>query len=146
MARVIAVCMSDEKGVQKQSVAEGLLVANHGLEGDAHAGPHHRQVSLLARESVDKMRAKGAEVGPGSFGENVVTEGIDLLSLPVGTRVRIGEAEAEVTQHGKKCHDRCFIYDQVGDCVMPREGIFVRVLKGGTVKQGDGIEVIGDEG
>ena len=146
MARVAAVCISDEKGVQKRPVAEGVLMANHGLEGDAHAGPHHKQVSLLARESINKMKARGVEVNPGAFGENIVTEGIDLLSLPVGTRVLIGGAEAEVTQHGKVCHDRCFIYDRVGDCIMPREGIFVRILKGGAVKPGDEIIVMSDAG
>lgn len=142
MAKIVAVCISELKGVAKDPVPEGVLVPEHGLRGDAHAGPHHRQVSLLAKESIERMKAKGANVGLGSFGENIVTEGIDLLSLPVGTRIRIGGAEAEVTQHGKECHDRCAIYYSVGDCVMPREGIFVRILKGGTIRPGDEIEVI----
>lgn len=142
MAKIVAVCISEIKGVAKEPVREVMLSAGHGIRGDAHAGPHHRQVSLLAKESIDRMKAKGANVGLGSFGENIVTEGMDLLSLPVGSRVRIGDAEAEVTQHGKECHDHCAIYYSVGDCVMPREGIFVRVLRDGAVRPGDEIEVL----
>jgi MOSC domain-containing protein YiiM len=121
-----------------------MLIANHGLEGDAHAGSWHRQVSLLAMESITKMQAKGLQVGPGDFAENLTTEGIDLVSLPVGTKLRIGDRVlAEVTQIGKECHSRCAIYRQAGDCVMPREGIFVAILEGGPVQVGDRIEVIG---
>jgi len=142
--RVVAVSISEEKGEKKRNVPEGLLEAEHGLRGDAHAGPWHRQVSLLALESVRSMQQRGAEVGPGDFAENITTEGLLLTALPVGTRLRIGpEALAEVTQIGKECHDRCAIYEQVGDCVMPREGIFVRVLAGGRVAPGDAIEVLG---
>jgi len=129
--------------MRKKDVREGLLVEDHGLQGDAHAGPWHRQVSLLAVESINKMRSMGLQVGPGDFAENLTTEGIDLAGLPLGTRLKIGdEAVGEVTQIGKECHTRCAIYYQAGDCVMPREGIFVRIVKGGTVKAGDAVEVI----
>jgi MOSC domain-containing protein YiiM len=143
VGRVVAVCTSSKKGVRKKNVGEGELVVESGLAGDAHAGPWHRQVSLLALESIDKMRAKGLQVGPGDFAENITTEGLDLPSLPVGTRLRLGDSEAEVTQIGKECHTRCAIYYQAGDCVMPREGIFVRILTGGQVKVGDAIVVEG---
>lgn len=136
---VIAVCTSERKGTRKRDVGQAQLRHEWGIEGDAHAGPWHRQVSLLAWESIQKMRDLGLNVGSGSFAENITTRGINLVELPVGTRLRLGEAEVEVTQIGKICHDRCAIYYQAGDCVMPREGIFVRVLKGGTVKVGDTI-------
>jgi molybdenum cofactor synthesis domain-containing protein len=139
--RVVSVNTAAEKGVQKAPQASIRLLAEHGVEGDAHAGPWHRQVSLLANESVEKMRAQGLDVAPGAFGENVTTEGIVVYQLPVGTRLRLGEALVEVTQIGKVCHDRCAIYYQAGDCVMPREGIFVRVLEGGEVRPGDAITV-----
>lgn len=141
--KIVAVCTSEKKGERKKNIGEGLLVPNHGLEGDGHAGDWHRQVSLLALESIEKMRQKGLDVNPGDFAENLTTEGISLVDLPVGTRVRIGgQAEGEVTQIGKVCHDRCAIYYQAGDCVMPKEGIFIKVLAGGKVKVGDAIEVI----
>jgi MOSC domain-containing protein YiiM len=143
MGIIKAVCTSPAKGMRKKDAGEGLLVQEHGLQDDAHAGPWHRQVSLLAMESIDKMKALGLDVGPGDFAENLTTEGIDLVRLPIGTRLRIGaEAIGEVTQIGKECHNRCAIYYQAGDCVMPKEGIFIRVLNGGTVKNGDTIEVI----
>ncbi len=144
--KVIAVCISERTGTQKTPVGRGTLVVGHGLEGDAHAGPWHRQVSLLARESADKIRAKGLDVGPGDFAENILTEGIALLSLPVGTRLRVGaEALLEVTQIGKECHTGCAVRRLTGDCVMPREGIFARVLRGGIVEEGDPIEVVPPE-
>jgi len=139
-ARVVAVCLSSQKGRKKVPLDRAFLRVGHGLEGDGHAGPWHRQVSLLAQESVDKMRAKGLEVGPGSFAENLLTEGLDLVSLPIGTRLKVGVALLEITQIGKECHDHCAIYRQVGDCVMPREGVFAKVLEGGEVKTGDPIE------
>lgn len=143
MGRIVAVCTSPKKGMRKKNVGEGLLVAEHGLEGDAHTGAWHRQVSLLAMESIQKMKDMGLKVGPGDFAENLTTEGIDLVSLPVGTRLKIGpECLAEVTQIGKECHTRCAIYHQAGDCVMPKEGIFVRVIVGGRVKIGHAIEVV----
>jgi len=137
-----AVCTSPKKGMRKKDVGEGVLVVEHGLQGAAHAGPGHRQVSLLAMESIDKMRALGLNVGPGDFAENLTTEGIELLSLPLGTRLKIGAAIGEVTQIGKECHTRCAIYHQAGDCVMPREGIFVRIIQSGPVKAGDEIDII----
>ncbi|MHB1005462.1 MAG: MOSC domain-containing protein [Chloroflexota bacterium] len=140
-ARVVAVCTSAKKGMRKKNVGEAEFVLDSGLAGDAHAGPWHRQVSLLALESIEKMRAKGLKVGPGDFAENITTEGIDLVALPVGTRFQIGQAELEVTQLGKVCHNKCAIYYQAGDCVMPREGIFGKVLSGGVVKVGDTIVV-----
>ncbi|MFY9944291.1 MAG: MOSC domain-containing protein [Desulfobacterales bacterium] len=143
IGRVVAVSISDRKGVKKKNIAAGRLIENFGLEGDAHAGDWHRQVSLLAVESIEKIRAKGLEVTPGDFAENITTEGIVLWQLPVGRRLRLGDRVlAEVTQIGKECHSRCAIFHQVGDCVMPREGIFVRILSGGTVKPGDTVEAV----
>lgn len=141
--KIVAVCTSEKKGTRKKNVGEGMLIPGHGLEGDAHAGDWHRQVSLLALESIEKMRQKGLDVNPGDFAENLTTEGIVLVDLPVGTKLKIGpRAKGEVTQIGKVCHDRCAIYYQAGDCVMPREGIFIRILEGGTVTTGDPIEVL----
>lgn len=144
MATVIAVCKSDKKGTKKKDVGEGLLKADFGLVGDAHADCcTHRQVSLLARESIDKMQALGLEVKAGDFAENLTTEDIDLVSLPVGTRLSVGnEIILEVTQIGKECHTRCAIYRQVGTCIMPEEGVFARVIKGGPVSAGDSIKVV----
>ncbi|MHB1126487.1 MAG: MOSC domain-containing protein [Bacillota bacterium] len=143
MAEIIAVCTSNCKGEKKANIGEGLLVADHGLAGDAHAGPWHRQVSLLAWESVEKMLQLGLDVTPGSFAENLTTRGIDLVSLPIGSQLKIGPtAIGEVTQIGKECHQRCAIYHQVGQCVMPEEGIFIRIILGGLVKAGDRIEQI----
>jgi MOSC domain-containing protein YiiM len=143
-SEIVAVCTSAEKHVQKEEVCEVLLVVDHGIDGDAHFGFGHRQVSLLADESVDKMRAMGLEdLRPGAFGENLVTRGIDLLSLEIGDSIRVGaEVLLEVTQIGKECVDRCAIYYAAGDCIMPREGIFARVVAGGTVKGGDEIAVV----
>ena len=139
--RVISVNVAAEKGVRKQPVASVTLVAEHGVEGDAHAGPWHRQVSLLANESIEKMKPACPSVDPGAFGENLTTEGIVVYELPVGARLRVAGTLLEVTQIGKICHDRCAIFHQAGDCVMPREGIFVRVLEGGDVKAGDEISL-----
>ena len=141
---VIAVCTSALKHVQKDDVGSAMLVEELGLKGDAHAGFAHRQVSLLADESIDKMRALGLEnLRPGAFGENLTTRGLDLISLQVGQRLRIGEEVVlEVSQIGKECVDRCAIYYQAGDCIMPREGIFARVIKGGRVSNGDAIRVV----
>ncbi|MGI6067023.1 MAG: MOSC domain-containing protein [Bacillota bacterium] len=142
MGEIIAVCTSEKKGMRKKNVGEGMLVEEFGIVNDAHGGPWHRQVSLLAMESIEKMRAKGLDVGPGDFAENLTTKGIELVSLPIGTKLRIGStALGEVTQIGKECHNRCAIYYQAGDCVMPREGIFIKVIKGGPVRVGDKIEV-----
>lgn len=144
MAKIIAVCTSEKRGMRKTPVPKGTLKENFGLEGDAHADSRtHRQVSLLAMESIAKMQAQGVEVGPGDFAENITTTGIDVCGLPVGTHLRIGaDALVEVTQIGKECHDRCAIFYQAGTCVMPTEGIFVKILHGGTIKAGDLIQVV----
>lgn len=141
--RIVSINISDKKGLKKSPVNEAMLRADFGIEGDAHASPDwHRQVSLLAVESVIKMRDKGLDVNAGDFAENLTTEGIDLLSLPLGARLIIANSiEVEISQIGKECHDRCAIYYQAGDCVMPKEGIFVRVLKGGKVRKGDEIVI-----
>ena len=143
---IVAVCASRRKGVRKRNVEEAEFEADWSLVGDAHAGHWRRQVSLLAVESIEKMRQKGLNVGPGSFAENLTTRGLDLLSLPIGSRVRVGEEVVlEITQHGKVCHNRCAIYEMAGDCVMPREGVFARVIRGGRVKVGDSVEVLVNE-
>ena len=140
--QVLAVCTSQRKGIRKRDVGRVELRPDWGIVGDAHAADWHRQVSLLAWESIEKMRAVGLNVSEGSFAENITTEGMSLVDLPVGTRLRLGEALVEVTQIGKVCHDHCAIYEQAGDCVMPREGIFVRICEGGPVRTGDAIEVL----
>ena len=134
--RIVEVCVSGSKGERKTPVAAVRLRVNHGIEGDAHAGEWHRQVSLLAVESIRKMQDLGLSVGNGDFAENFTTEGIVLHTLPVGTRLEIAGTLLEVTQIGKECHTRCAIFQQAGDCVMPKEGIFARVLKGGSVAAG----------
>jgi len=142
MPEIIAVSTSMNKGERKKNVGKSFLLKNRGMEGDAHAGFAHRQVSLLAEESIAKMTAQGLEVGPGDFAENLTTRGINLVNLPVGTRLQAGpEAVLRVTQIGKECHDRCAIYYQAGDCVMPREGIFAEVLKEGIIEAGDSLDV-----
>lgn len=143
VGKIVSINISDKKGIRKVPVKEVLLKEEYGIEGDAHASSEwHRQVSLLALESIKKMQKMGLDVKPGDFAENITTEGIDLLSLPVGAQLTIGDGiEVEVSQIGKECHTRCAIYYQAGDCVMPKEGIFVRVLKGGKIKEGDKIVV-----
>lgn len=139
----MAVNVSLEKGTRKGNIGRSCLVAGFGLKDDAHGGKWHRQVSLLALESIEKMVRLGLTVGPGDFAENITTRGLDLLKLPVGTRLRIGRSSLlEVTQLGKVCHTRCAIYYQAGDCVMPKEGIFARVLEGGEIQVGDEIRVL----
>ena len=142
MASVVAVCISEQKGTQKHEVPEIQLKIDHGIVGDAHAGNWHRQVSLLAQESVEKMKAVFPDIPVGAFAENSLTEGLTLFTLPVGTRLRVGEVLLEVTQIGKECHAHCAIRQQVGDCVMPREGIFTIVLEEGTIRAGDTITVL----
>jgi MOSC domain-containing protein YiiM len=142
MASVVAVCISEKKGEQKHEVPEIVLKKEHGIIGDAHAGNWHRQISLLADESVDKVRAALPEIAHGAFAENILTEGITLYTLPVGTKLRVGETLLEVTQIGKECHYGCAIRQLTGDCVMPREGIFAIVLEEGTVRAGDAVEVV----
>ena len=142
MAEIVAISISDKKGERKNNISNGLLLKNSGLENDAHAGFEHRQVSLLAIESIAKMLEKGLTVKPGNFAENLTTKGIDLVNLPIGTRLQVGrEAILRVTQIGKECHNHCEIYYQAGDCIMPREGIFCEVLLDGKVKIGDPLEI-----
>lgn len=141
MGKIIAVCTSETRGVQKQSRKEALLEKDWGIRGDAHAGHWHRQVSLLSAEEVAAFNAKGADVRPGAFGENLVVEGIDFRSLPVGTLLRCGDALLELTQIGKECHHHCAIYKKMGDCIMPHEGVFARVLAGGRISAGDEMTV-----
>ena len=141
MAKVLAVCKSKKKGTRKTDIKEGVFIENFGLTDDAHADSSwHRQVSFMATESIQKMIDLGLKVGPGDFGENLTTEGISLVSLPIGTEVKVGpEVVLEVTQIGKVCHNKCAIYYQAGTCIMPEEGVFAKVLHGGTVKTGDEI-------
>lgn len=142
MGRVAAVCISEKKGTQKQDVGRAEFVADWGIRGDAHAGKWHRQVSLLSLDRVEEFRARGAQVGAGAFGENLLVAGFDFKTLPVGSRFRCGQVELEMTQVGKQCHAHCAIYHQVGDCIMPREGVFAKVLHGGHIKVGDEMELI----
>ena len=143
MAEIVAINISEEKGVQKHEVPSAELRKNHGIVGDAHAGDWHRQVSLLADESIEKMRKMGLDLDPGAFAENIVTRGIILFELPVGTRLKLGEtALGEVTQIGKKCHTGCAIAQTAGKCIMPTEGIFVKILEDGQIFPGDTIEVL----
>lgn len=138
-----AISISKEKGTKKHNVSQAILKKNYGILGDAHAGTKNRQVSLLAEESIEKMKDKGLKVGPGDFAENITTKGIDLLKLRLGDKLRIGKnALLEISQIGKVCHTRCHIYYQVGDCVMPKEGIFAKVIRGGVIKVGDEIKCI----
>ena len=142
MGTVKAVCTSERKGIQKTPHDSITLVADYGIEGDAHAGPWHRQVSLLSSEKIEDFKARGADVQDGAFGENIIVEGFDLKTLPIGTRFACNDVVLELTQVGKECHSHCAIYDMVGDCIMPREGVFTRVLEGGTIAAGDTIEII----
>lgn len=140
MAEIVAVCISAERGMRKKNVGSGQLIVNKGISGDGHAGYAHRQVSLLAMESIEKMVNMGLNVGPGDFAENLTTRGINLYELPIGACLRVGkEVLLRVTQIGKECHNKCAIYYQAGDCVMPKEGIFAEVLQGGVVKVNDSI-------
>lgn len=141
--KIVAVCRSEKKGTVKKEIAEGLLIEDFGLERDAHSGKWLRQISLLGVESISKMKGKGFRIQQGDFAENLTVEGIVLYQLPLGTKLKVGEnVLLEVTQIGKECHHGCEIRKKIGDCVMPREGIFARVLEGGKVKAGDGIEVV----
>ena len=142
MGKIVSINISQGKGEKKTSVQSAMLKENHGIVGDAHAGDWHRQVSLLATESVDKMRGKGVELHPGDFAENLTIENIQLNKLKIGQRLLVGsEIILEITQIGKECHNDCAIKKQVGDCVMPREGVFAKVIKGGEIKTGDDIKI-----
>jgi MOSC domain-containing protein YiiM len=143
--RIRAISVSEQKGMKKVNVPEAELRADFGIVGDAHAGNWDRQISLLEIESIDIMAAKGANVSPGDFAENITTEGIDLSKLKIGEKLKLGtEVEIRITKFGKQCHGRCIIYEQIGDCIMPRKGVFAKVNRGGSIRVGDTIEVITD--
>ena len=144
MGKVLAVCISEKRGTQKKNVGRVRLIENYGLEGDAHAGSWHRQVSLLSYDRIREFNERGAGVGPGAFGENLVVEGFDFKLLPVGTKLKCGDVVLELTQIGKECHSHCEIYKKMGECIMPREGVFARVLCGGTIEEGDEMELVSD--
>jgi MOSC domain-containing protein YiiM len=142
--KIVSIAISRKKGTRKEPVTEAHLIQEFGIQGDAHAGPWHRQVSFLAAESIDQARARGLNVTFGDFAENIATKGVDWLTLPVGTRLKLGQTvEVEITQIGKVCHKKCAIFYQAGDCIMPREVIFARVLVGGTIRIDDAIELMG---
>lgn len=139
---IISIAISKKKGTRKKQVKEADLIKNFGIKGDAHAGPWHRQVSFLSSESIDSARESGLDVAFGDFAENIATQGIDWKTIPIGTRVRLGDyVEVEITQIGKECHNKCAIYYQAGDCIMPKEGIFARVLTGGKIRCGDTVSI-----
>lgn len=142
MGNVIAVCTSPQKGTQKTNVGTAIFVEDWGIEGDAHAGKWHRQVSLLSHDKIEAFRARGAQVEDGAFGENLVVSGIDFRTLPIGTRFQCNDVVLELTQIGKECHNGCEIYKIMGDCIMPREGVFTRVLHGGTISVGDTLRIL----
>lgn len=141
MGEVMGICISERRGTAKVEVDEANLIENFGIEHDAHAGNWHRQVSLLSFETREAFKARGAEIDDGAFGENIIVSGIDLIHLPVGTQIKSGDVLLEVTQIGKECHSHCEIYHRMGECIMPTNGIFTRVLHGGKLKKGDQIKV-----
>lgn len=142
MGKVTAVCISEKKGTQKVNVKSAKFIENYGIENDAHAGNWHRQVSLISQDRIDEFNARGAQVGAGAFGENLIVEGIDFKSLPIGTVFQCNDVILEMTQIGKQCHSHCEVYKRVGDCIMPREGVFTVVKKGGTISVGDELTIV----
>ena len=145
MAVLRAICVSEQKGTEKRPVQAAELLADWGIGGDAHAGPWHRQVSLRGLGEIEAFRARGAEAPFGAFGENLIVDGLRMRDLPVGTRLQVGDALLEITQIGKKCHSHCRIYETMGDCIMPREGVFSRVLRGAVIRAGDAVKVLPEE-
>lgn len=145
MGKVIAVCISEKKGTQKKNVGSANFLENWGIEGDAHAGKWHRQVSLLSHDRVEEFRRRGAEVDEGAFGENLVVEGFDFKLLPIRTKFKCNDVVLELTQVGKECHSHCEIYKAMGDCIMPREGVFTRVLQGGSICVGDELVILKED-
>lgn len=145
MGKVLAVCISERKGTEKQNVGSARFIEDWGIENDSHAGKWHRQVSLLSHEKIEAFRARGAEVIDGAFGENLVVEGFDFRTLPVGTKFKCNDVVLELTQIGKECHSGCAIYQKMGECIMPREGVFTRVLHGGEISVGDTLEILEEE-
>lgn len=142
MGKVIAVCVSAEKGTEKENVGKARFIEDYGIEGDAHAGKWHRQVSLLSYDRIEEFRARGAEIRDGAFGENLVVKGIDFRTLPVGTCLCCNEVVLEITQIGKECHHGCRIFQKMGECIMPREGVFAKVIHGGEIGAGDTMEIV----
>ena len=142
MGIIQAICISEVRGVQKHAIPEADLIPEWGIVGDAHGGNWHRQVSLLGLEKIEAFRAKGADVAYGAFGENLVVEGIDFKTLPIGTKFKCNDVVLELTQIGKECHHGCAIFQAMGDCIMPREGVFTKVLHGGVIKEGDNLEIL----
>ena len=142
MGKITGICISEKRGVQKHFIEEANIIVDWGIEGDAHGGKWHRQISLLSQEKVDAFKAKGADIHPGSFGENLIVEGFDFSAMPVGTRFVIGDVVLEMTQIGKECHNHCVIYKKMGDCIMPREGVFAEVVEGGHIKVGQEVTCI----
>ena len=142
MGKVLGVCISEKKGTQKKNIHEARFIEDWGIENDAHAGKWHRQVSLLSADRINEFRARGAEVADGAFGENLIVEGFDFKSLPVGTVFQCGDVVLELTHIGKECHSHCEIYKVMGDCIMPREGVFTKVLHGGVIREGDEMTIL----
>lgn len=142
MGRIVAICVSSQKGLQKMEIPEAFVVENHGISGDAHAGTWHRQISFLDKEAIDEFKSRGAEVTNGAFGENFIVEGIDIQNQKIGAWLKCGEVIFEITQFGKACHDHCVIYKKMGECIMPKKGTFAKVIKGGTIRKGDEIEIM----
>ena len=145
MGKVLAVCISEKKGTEKINIGSARFLEDWGIENDSHAGKWHRQVSLLSHEKIEAFRERGAEVVDGAFGENLIVEGIDFRSLPVGTKFRCNDVVLELTQIGKECHSGCAIFQKMGECIMPREGVFSRVLHGGVISVGDTLEIMEEE-
>ena len=142
MGKLIAINISEKRGTEKKEIQEAQLVTDFGIAGDAHAGKWHRQVSLLSFEKIEDFKARGARIENGAFGENLIVSGFDFKTLPLGTRFQIGDTLLEMTQIGKQCHSHCAIYQRMGECIMPKEGVFAVVLKGGTIKKGDEVTMI----
>ena len=142
MGKIMAICISEKRGTQKKSIKKAELIKDFGINGDAHAGKWHRQVSLLSFEKIEDFKARGARIENGAFGENLIVSGFDFKTLPLGTRFQIGDALLEMTQIGKECHSHCEIFKRMGECIMPREGVFAVVLRGGTIQKGDTIELV----
>ena len=145
MGKITGICISEKRGVQKHFIEEANIIADWGIEGDAHGGKWHRQISLLSYDKIEAFRARGAEVEDGAFGENVIVQGIDFRNLPVGTRLKCNDVLLEMTQIGKECHHGCQIFQKMGECIMPREGVFAKVLHGGKIKAGDEMIVLAAE-
>ncbi|MBN7572988.1 MULTISPECIES: MOSC domain-containing protein [Clostridium] len=142
MGKVVAVCISEKRGTQKKNIQERNFIENFGIESDAHAGNWHRQVSLLSYEKIEEFNNKGANVIDGAFGENLVVEGIEFIKLPIGSILRCNDVVLEITQIGKECHNHCEIYKKMGDCIMPRNGVFAKVIVGGKIRCGDEMKVV----